>query len=235
MHASIAITVLAAASLSDVLPKIAAEWNKRNKETVAFSFDGSSRLAKQIEAGIPADVFISADTDWMDHVEKAGKTVPGSRKNMLSNRLVLIVPKSAPKDASFAPRSPEGLSGAGLKHLALADENVPAGKYARAALRASGAWDGVKDRVVNGDNARAATAWVSRGEAEAGIVYATDATADAKVRATYTFPEKDHPKIVYPAALVKNGANSAAAKKFLEFLSDAKARAIFSEAGFTRP
>lgn len=230
MNTLIAITVLAASSLSDVLPKIAREWRESGKGTVTFSFDSSSRLAKQIEAGVPADIFISADTDWMDRVERSNKIIPGTRHDLLGNRLVLIVPR----DASFAPRSPSELSGSPLKHLALAGENVPAGRYARAALRAAGVWDAVKDRVVNGDNVRAAMAWVSRGETEAGIVYASDAKADAKVRATYGFPEKGHPKIVYSAAVIKNPEVSAAAKSFLEFLSSPRAQAIFIAAGFTK-
>lgn len=231
MNALLAVTVIAASSLSDALPKIAQEWRKLNKASVTLSFDGSSRLAKQIEAGAPADVFISADAGWMDHVERADKIIPGTRRDLASNRLVLVVPR----DASFAPRSPAALTKPELKHLALADENVPAGRYARAALRAAGVWDALKDRVVNGGSARAAMTWVSRGEAEAGIVYASDAKADPKVRVTHVFPEKDHPKILYAAALVKNGADPAVAKEFLDFLSSAKAQAIFSSAGFTRP
>lgn len=223
------LTVLAAASLTDVLPKVATAWKASGGGDVAFSFDASSRLAKQVEAGVPADAFFSADREWMDYLEQRGLLTPGTRGDLLGNALVLVVPSGA----AWVPKSAADLASPSLEHLALAGENVPAGRYARAALQSQGAWDAVKDRVVSGDNVRTTLAWVAKGEAEAGTVYTTDARVEPRVKVAFTFPETSHPPIVYPAAALKSSAHPKAAAAFLTFCRGKEARALFEAAGFT--
>jgi molybdate transport system substrate-binding protein len=225
-----AITVFAAASLTDSLKRIADAYKRRTGASVTLSFGASSTLARQIEQGAPADLFLSADAAWMDYLQKAGQIAPGSRKDLLGNQLVLV----AASDAKPAPRIAPGFDLAGvLGHgrLAMADPaSVPAGKYGKAALTALGVWDKVAPRIVQAENVRVALEYVVRGEAPFGIVYATDAKA-APVKVVGTFPENTHPPIVYPVALTKNA--SPAARAFLIFLQGPEARAIFSKAGFS--
>jgi len=225
-----AVTVFAAASLTDSLKQVADAYKARTSAAVTLSFNASSTLARQIEQGASADIFFSADTDWMDYLEKAGEIAPGTRKDLLGNRLVLV----AASDAKSPPRIAPGfdLAGAlGTGKLAMADPtSVPAGKYGKAALTALSVWDKVAPKVVQAENVRVALEYVARGEAPFGIVYATDAKI-APVKVVGTFPENSHPPIIYPVALTKIA--SPAARAFLTFLEGPEARAIFEKAGFT--
>jgi molybdate transport system substrate-binding protein len=223
--------VFAAASLTDALKQVGDAYKHDTGNNVVFSFAASSALARQIEASSGADIFISADTDWMDYLDKRGLIAPSSRVELLGNRLVLIAPANSRISLIAKPRF--NLKGAlGEGRLALADPAaVPAGKYAKAALTALGVWDGVADKVVPAENVRVALAYVARAEAPLGIVYATDARAESKVRIVTTFPEDSYPRIVYPAALTKEAKPEA--RLFLAYLSGARAKAIFEKAGFT--
>ena len=225
------VTVFAAASLTDVLKQVGEAYRHDTGRAAVFSFAASSALARQIEASSGADIFISADADWMDYLDKRGLIDHSSRIDLLGNSLVLIA--SAESKVSFAIKPHFDLAGAlGDGRLALADPaSVPAGKYAKAALITLGVWDTVASRVVPAENVRVALAYVARGEAPLGIVYATDAKAEAKVRVVDTFPTGSHPRIVYPAALTKDA--SSGAREFLAYLSGARAAAIFAKAGFT--
>jgi molybdate transport system substrate-binding protein len=224
------VTVFAAASLTDSLKQAADAYKARTGTTVTLSFGASSTLARQIEQGAGADLFFSADTDWMDYLEKAGQIAPGTRKDLLGNQLVLVGASDAKARLRVAPGF--DLAGAlGSGKLAMADPgSVPAGRYGKAALMALGVWDSVAPKVVQAENVRVALEYVARGEAPYGIVYATDAKV-APVKVVGTFPENSHPPIVYPVALTRNAAP--AARAFLTFLEGAEARAIFVKAGFT--
>jgi molybdate transport system substrate-binding protein len=216
------VTVFAASSLTESLQAVATAWEARGGGAVTFSFDASSRLAKQIEAGAPADVFVSADRTWVDWLETRVRVE--RRYDLLGNTLIAVVRLTAP-----APTRPADLAAPAVQRLALAGENVPAGAYARAALQATGTWDSVKDRVVSGDNVRTALGWVATGEADVGIVYRTDAKVEPRVKEAFAFPAGTHPPIVYTgASLEPDGA------AFLDFCAGAEAGAIFAAAGFTR-
>ena len=225
------LTVFAAASLTDSMKAVAEAYKAKTGMAVTLSFGASSTLARQIEQGAPADIFFSADTDWMDYLQKNGHIADGTRKDLLGNRLALIAASDAAPAPKIAPRF--DLAGAlGDRKLALADPaSVPAGKYGKAALTALGVWDSVASKVVQAENVRVALEYVARGEAAYGIVYATDAKVAPSVRLAGLFPENTHPVIIYPVALTK-GASSTA-KDFLAFLGGAQARAIFEKAGFT--
>jgi molybdate transport system substrate-binding protein len=228
-RAAAKLTVFAAASMTDVLPKIADAWRKRGGREVIFSFDASSRLAKQIKEGAPADVFVSADEEWMDFAAKEALIEPKSRRDIAGNDLVVIVPSAS----TLAAKDAASVDYAALPKLALAGENVPAGKYAQAALTALGAWDEVKAKLIRGDNVRTVLGWVASGEAPAGVVYRTDAlSAGAKVKVLAAFPASTHPAIVYPAAVVKASKAADAASAFLAFCAGADGRKLFEEAGF---
>lgn len=226
--------VLAAASLQEALSEAADAWAKQRHPRPVLSFAGSSALARQIEAGAPADLFISADEAWMDHLEQRSLLASGSRRVIAGNRLVLI----APSDSSTTLRIAKGFPLAralGSGRLAMADPaGVPAGRYGRAALEALGVWSAVEPRVVRSENVRAALALVERGEAPLGIVYATDAAASRKVRVVGVFPAWNHPPIRYPAARLKT-AQAKDASAFLAFLGSRQARAIFARRGFSAP
>lgn len=224
----VALTALAAASLTDALPAVAEAWKARGGVDVTFSFDGSSKLARQIEAGAPADLLFSADEDTMDELERQGLLAPGTRRDLVGNTLVLVVPTGR-----AAPTSAADLTE--VRHLALAGESVPAGRYARAALTAAGVWTQVEPKVVTGDNVRTTLAWVSRGEADAGVVYATDARADPGVTVAFAFPAESHPPIAYPAAVVRRSDHAAEAAAFLAFCASPEATAMFASAGFGPP
>jgi molybdate transport system substrate-binding protein len=220
-------TVFAAASLKNALDEAAALYQDRT----VISYGASSALARQIESGAPADVFISADLDWMDYMEKKTLLAPGTRKNLLGNRLVLIAPARQPVQLQPGPGFPIAKALGGGR-LALAEPNsVPAGKYAKAALEKFGVWGEVAGRVAPADNVRAALLLVARGEAPLGVVYQTDANAEPNVRVAGVFPANSHPPIVYPAAAIKNAKPGAA--PFLEYLASPRARAIFEKHGFT--
>lgn len=226
--------VLAAASLQEALAEAADAWARQRHPRPVLSFAGSSALARQVEAGAPADLFISADEAWMDHLEQRSLLASGSRRVIAGNRLVLI----APSDSSTTLRIAKGFPLAralGTGRLAMADPaGVPAGRYGRAALEALGVWSAVEPRVVRSENVRAALALVERGEAPLGIVYATDAAASRKVRVVGVFPPSSHPPIRYPAARLKT-AKAKDAAAFLAFLGSRQARAIFVRHGFSTP
>src|SRR6266849_1935628 len=224
--------VFAAASLKNALDEIAAQWQRESGKKVVISYAASNTLIKQIEQGAPADLFISADLDWMDYGQQNNLIDVQTRANLLSNRIVLV----APKDATFALNITRGLDLApALKggRLAMANvDAVPAGKYGKAALEKLGAWDGVKDKIAQADNVRAALLLVSRGEAPLGIVYQTDAASDPTVKIIATFPEDSHPPITYPIALTKTSTNPDA-RAFLSYVRSPAARPAFARQGFT--
>jgi molybdate transport system substrate-binding protein len=225
------VTVFAAASLRNALDAAAAAFSGESGSGVVISYAGSPMLAKQIESGAPADIFISADLAWMDHVEAAGLVKPGTRFNLLGNRLVLVAPADSKVELAIAPGF--GLRAAlGDSRLAMADvAAVPAGKYAKAALESLGIWAEVEGAVAGTENVRAALALVATGESAFGIVYRSDAAAEPGVRVVGTFPEDSHPPIIYPAAeLAGSGAPATAA--LMDFLKSAAARAIFERQGF---
>ena len=224
------VTVFAAASLNGALGDVGKAYRAKTGVMPAFSFAASSTLAKQIEASAGADIFISADTDWMDYLDGRDLIARASRKNLLGNHLVLIAPAGSTVELTIAPHF-DLLAALQGGRLALADpDTVPAGKYARTALSTLGVWDGVVNRTVNAENVRVALAYVSRGEATLGIVYATDALSDKGVRIVGTFPDSTHAPIVYPAALTRDAKPQA--KAFLDFLSGDEARTIFQKYGF---
>jgi molybdate transport system substrate-binding protein len=223
--------VLAAASLQESLNAAADAWAKRGHKRPVLSFAASSALARQIMAGAPADMFISADEEWMDTIQKNGQVQTGSRRSFLSNQLVLIAP--AEKSVTIAVRPGFPLARAlGSDRLAMADPDaVPAGKYGKAALTKLGIWASVADKIAVGESVRAALAMVERGQTPYGIVYATDARASKAVRIVGTFPANSHPPITYPLAILKN-ATSRDAVAFRQFLLSAQGKAIFRRYGF---
>jgi molybdate transport system substrate-binding protein len=227
------MVIFAAASLKNALDDIAGAWSKETgKPAPRISYAASSALAKQIEQGAPADLFISADLDWMDYVEKKDLIQKDTRFNLLGNKIVLI----APRDSSATVAVKQGfdlakaLSGGKLAMANVA--SVPAGKYGKAALEKLGAWDGVKGNIAQAENVRAALLLVARGEAPLGIVYATDAAAEPNVKIVGEFPADSHPPIIYPAALTK-APKSKDTKAFLDYLRSSKARPSFEKQGFT--
>lgn len=225
------VTVFAAASLQESLTEAGKLWSRSSGSSVRFSFGASSSIARQIARGAPADLFLSADVEWMDWLAQRGLIVGASRRNLLSNRLVLIAP--APSTVSLAMGRGMPLARMlGGGRLALADPGaVPAGKYAKAALTALGVWSSVENRLLPAESVRAALAYVSRGEAPLGIVYATDARADPKVRVIGTFPPTSHPPILYPGAVLAASRHSAAAS-LLGFLQGERAATVFRRFGF---
>lgn len=226
--------VLAAASLQEAMNDAADAWAAKGHDRPVISFAGSSSLARQIMAGAPADLFISADQGWMTHIEKAGFLRKGSRRDLLANRLALIAPKQSPVNVKIGPGF--DLSGAlGRKRLAMANPDaVPAGKYGKAALRRLGVWGKVRTKVASAENVRAAMALVERAAAPLGIVYATDAKASTRVRIVGIFPHASHPAIIYPVAVLKNSQH-ADAIGFWRFLQSRAARKLFARRGFTAP
>jgi molybdate transport system substrate-binding protein len=225
------VTVFAAASLQESLTAAGAAWTGTSGVPVRFSFGASSAIARQIDQGAPADVFISADEAWMDWLADRGGLVLSTRRRLLSNQLVLIAPAGSRTALKIAPGMALGRA-LGSRRLAVADTTaVPAGKYARTALTRLGVWDQVEDRLLPGENVRTALAYVSRGEAPLGIVYATDARAEPRVRVVGVFPPSSHPPIVYPGAVTATSRNSGAAA-FLGFLQGPRASVIFRRYGF---
>src|SRR5215831_5743929 len=226
------VLVFAAASLKNALDEVAAQWQRETGKKVSISYAASNTLIKQIEHGAPADIFISADLDWMDYGQQKDLIKPETRSNLLGNRLVLIAAKDANVSANIQP----GFDLAAMLkggHLAMANvDAVPAGKYGRAALEKLGAWDGVKDKIAQAESVRAALVFVARGEAPLGIVYQTDAASDPSVRIVGTFPENTHPPIIYPIALTKESSN-ADARAFLDYIRSPAARPAFERQGFT--
>jgi len=224
------LLVCAAASLTNVLGELSGTWQRQGGVGVKISFAASSVLARQVEAGGKADVFIPADQEWMDYLQSRGLVQKPTRRNLVGNRLVLIAPADSKLQLEIAPGF--DLAGAlGKGRLATGDpDTVPAGRYARSALVSLGLWDEMQDRLVRADNVRSALMYVSRGEVPLGIVYATDALADSKVRVIDTFPENSHAPITYPAAALRGARPEAIA--FLNYLASAPAGDTWRKFGF---
>ncbi|MFL5348346.1 MAG: molybdate ABC transporter substrate-binding protein [Hyalangium sp.] len=219
--------VFAAASTTEALQEVGRAFTKEQGAAVEFAFGASSDLARQAVAGAPADVFLSADTAKMDQVEKAGLIQAGSRVELLSNRLVVVVPADSKREVSSAADLRE------VKRLALADPAaVPAGLYARTWLEKAGVWKELEPRVVPALDVRAALAAVEAGRVDAGVVYATDAAQSKRVRVAFTIPEAEGPHIVYPAAALAKGKAAEAGRAFVSFLQGDTARRIFERYGF---
>lgn len=231
--------VLAAASLQEAMSEAADAWAAQGHARPVLSFAGSSALARQIEGGAPADLFLSADEAWMDHVEQAGRIRPGSRRDLAGNALVLIAPEKAPAtgpaDVALTPQALAAALAEG--RLAMADPDaVPAGRYGKAALQHLGLWSGLEPRLAPAENVRAALRLVERGEAPLGVVYATDARASDAVRVVARLPADSHPPIVYPMALIAGGNDAAAGfHGFHGFLLSAEGQAVLARHGFTPP
>jgi molybdate transport system substrate-binding protein len=227
------LLVFAAASLTNVLGELGNTWNARSRTPVKFSFAASSVLARQIEAGSKAHVFVSADQEWMDYLSTRQLLAPGTRRDLVGNRLVLIAPADSQIRVGIKPGF-DLLAALGDGRLSTADpDTVPAGRYARAALTSLGVWNQLADRLVRAENVRAALTYVARGEAPLGIVYATDAQIDAKVRVVATFPDSSHSPITYPAAATAIAGPGAAA--FLAFLGSSEAAPVWKKYGFLEP
>jgi cobalt-zinc-cadmium efflux system protein len=225
------VTVFAAASLHDAVDAISDSYAAAGHEKVTPVYAASSALARQIENGAPADLFISADQQWMDYLESRGLILASTRVDFLGNRLVLIAPRDAPLKLSIAPGFPLAQA-LGDGRLAIADPaHVPAGIYAKAALMHFGVWESVKNKTAPAADARAALVLVERGETPAGIVYATDAAASKKVAVVGSFPEDSHPPIIYPLALMKGAGDGA--EDFYRYLRSGEARSMFARFGFT--
>ncbi len=218
------LTVFAAASTTDVMKELAALYRHGGGDTVRFNFAASGALARQIDAGAPADLFLSANVDWMDYLQARNLLMPDSRMDVAFNSLVL----AAPADSGMTFEGfPANLSG----RLAVGDfKSVPAGTYAEAALTSMGWLDKLQGRLIKGTNVRTVLMYVERGEVDAGIVYRTDAMQSGKVRILGTFPADSHPPIVYPAACMNTG--HAEARAFLDFLHSTDAEAVWKKYGF---
>lgn len=228
------LTVFAAASLTDVLQEIGGAFTAGSGVPVRFSFAGSATLARQIEAGAPADVFVSADQQWMDYLQQRDLIRAGSRIDVAANALVLIAPADSRVTLSIGPGFPIADALGPRGRLATGDtDTIPAGRYARAALQNLGVWDAIARRVVGADSVRAALNFVVRGEAALGAVYATDIRGVAAVREVARFPAGSHPPITYPAAVVHDAGKDAA--RFAQFLRGAEARTLFNRYGFDPP
>jgi molybdate transport system substrate-binding protein len=226
------LVVFAAASLKNALDNINKQWKAETGKSAKISYAASSALAKQIEGGAPAQVFISADLKWMDYLAGKNLIKPDTRSNLLGNRIVLIAPKDKTLSVDIKPGFDLAKLLAGGRLSVAGVESVPAGRYAKAALVKLGVWDSVKDKLAQAENVRAALALVSRGEAPLGIVYATDSKADPGVKIVGTFPEESHPPIIYPIALTAN-ATSPDAAAFLAYVKSAKAKPLFEAQGFS--
>lgn len=222
------LLVLAAASLSDVLPRIGKEWERLGGRPLAFSFDATSRLAVQAAQGGSGDVFFSADAAWIHWLEAEGALSPGSATHFAANDLVIVVPSDAPMPVGLQRLSE-------FKRVALAGENVPAARYAREALEQLGVWSEVKDRVIRGGSVRATLEWVSRGEVPAGIVYRTDAIAEPSVQIAFIFDGVQYPKALYWAAPLASTLYEESVADFLDFVSGDVGQASLQEAGFRLP
>lgn len=228
------VLVFAAASLKEAMDEIAAGFEETTGHTAVVSLAGSSALARQISQGAPADVFISANPDWMDWLEEAGWIRSDTRSDLVANRLVLVAQGGQPGPVEIGPDFdvPARL-GDGWLAMALTDA-VPAGIYGKAALEWLGLWEALRPQVAQAENVRAALALVALGEARLGIVYASDALAEPKVGVVGVFPAASHPPIVYPVALTRDAGEPVAAE-FLDYLNTPAARASFEKHGFLEP
>jgi molybdate transport system substrate-binding protein len=225
------IVVFGAASLTDALTEVGSAFTKETGIAIKPSFAASSALAKQIESGAPADVFFPADEEWMDYLEKKKLLAPGSRRDVLANKLVLVAPSQSSASVKITT-GPQLVAAVGNARVATGDpDSVPVGKYAKAALTKLGAWEQIEPRLVRAENVRMALAYVARGEAAFGIVYLTDARIDKNVKLLDMFPENSHPPIRYPIALTAKA--SPEAQRFSQFVSGRQAAAIFEKYGFS--
>ena len=226
------LTVFAAASLKEALDDAAAAYRKQTGVPVRVSYAASSALARQIEQGAPADVFFSADLEWMDYLQQRNRLDVATRRSLLGNRLVLIAPRASKAQVDLK-RPATLLAALGDGRLAVGQtRTVPAGKYAKASLESLSLWNGVRPRLAESESVRAALMLVARGETPLGIVYASDAKAEPGVRVVATFPEDSHPPIVYPVAALR-GARAAQAARFVQWLASPAADALFTKRGFT--
>lgn len=226
------LTVFAAASLKNALDDANAAFTGTTRVKVTASYAASSALAKQIEQGAPADVFISADLKWMDYVAERKLIRPASRLNLLGNRLVLIAPKDSRLDKVEIGQGFDIAKLAGDGRIAVADVRaVPAGLYAKAALQKLGAWQAAEPKLAMAENVRATLAFVARGETPIGIVYETDAKAEPKVKIVGMFPDNSYPPVTYPAAVT--GTAKGTAERYVSFLRSSTAKSIFEKYGFS--
>ncbi|HEY8567146.1 MAG TPA: molybdate ABC transporter substrate-binding protein [Beijerinckiaceae bacterium] len=226
------VTVFAAASLKDAVEEIGRGFTAATGTPVRFSFAASSALARQIEQGAPADLFASADVEWMDYLAQRGHVRAETRADLLSNRLVLVAPASSTMQAVTLDAAGLGTALGPDGRIATGEVTaVPAGRYARAALDTLGLWQAFQPRLAQAENVRAALAFVARGEAPLGIVYETDAIAEPRVKVVARFPAESHVPITYPFAITKDGKPGAAA--FLDYVKAPAARAVFERSGFT--
>ena len=225
------ILIFAAASLKNALDDAVKDYQLHGGAPVRVSYAASSALAKQIEGGAPADIFISADLDWMDYVAKKDLIVAGTRSNLLGNKLVLVAPADSEVSVTIAPNFPLAALLKGGR-LAMADPAaVPAGKYGKAALEKLGVWDSVQNNIANAEDVRAALRFVSRKEAPLGIVYRSDAAADPGVKIVAPFPDDSYPPVIYPIAALATSHNGDT-PKFIQYLHSAAARPFFEKQGF---
>ena len=227
------VTVFAAASLADALRALGQDWAARGNPAARFSFAASSALARQIEQGAPADLFLSADEPWMDYLQSRGLVEPDTRRSPVGNALVLIAPAGRAREVTLA-RGTDLLALAGGGRIATADPaHVPLGRYAQGALEWLGQWQAVAPRLARADNARAALLLVERGEAPLGIVYATDAAAVRGVTVLGTFPAESHAPITYPFVVMRRAAGNPQARALHAFLAGAEAAPAWLRFGFT--
>jgi molybdate transport system substrate-binding protein len=227
------LVVFAAASLTDAINDTGAACTKATGVVFKPSYAASSALAKQIEAGAPADIFMAADEEWMDYLEKKDLLAKGTRHDLLGNKLVLIAPADSAATVKIST-GPALLKSIGTARVATGDpDSVPVGKYAKAALTKMGAWDALEPKLVRAENVRAALSYVARGEAPFGIVYATDAQIEKKVKTLDTFPAATHPPILYPVAVTAKAKDNAGARKFVQCLSSKSAADTFEKYGFS--
>jgi molybdate transport system substrate-binding protein len=227
------VTVFAAASLQDALRDLATQWQARGNPPPRFSFAASSALARQIEQGAPADIFMSADEPWMDYVQERNLIVAATRVAPLGNVLVLIAPANSAARVSLARGTDLARLLGPRDRIATGDpSNVPVGRYAQAALTWMGQWEAINPRLARTDNVRAALLLVERGEAPFGIVYETDARASQGVRTVASFPAESHPPISYPFAITRRAEGNAAARGFFAFVTSPEAAATWQRFGF---
>jgi molybdate transport system substrate-binding protein len=227
------VTVLAAASLTDVLTATGEAFTRRTGIVVRHSFASSAQLARQLEAGARADMLVTADQEWMDHADRARLLRPKTRRVLAGNRLVIVAPATSPARLQPGSSASWRAALAGGRLVTGDPDSVPLGRYARVALRYLGVWESLAPRLARSENARAALALVARGEAALGVVYATDARNEPRVRTIATLDEDSHPRIGYPAALTAEAG--AAATRYLDFLAGDAAQEIFRREGFTPP
>ncbi|MBS0213836.1 MAG: molybdate ABC transporter substrate-binding protein [Proteobacteria bacterium] len=227
------LTIFAAASLKESLDAVEHAWEAAGHSKFVVSYAASSALARQIEQGAPADVFISADNRWMDYLQERNLIVPASRFVLVRNRLVLVAPATSPLTSLDPARKTDVLKALGSGRLAVAEtSSVPAGVYAKQALVGSGLWNALSSHLAQGENVRATLEFVARGDTPLGIVYATDAKVEPRVKVLATFAADTHQPIVYPAARTTQAADAKLAAALLAFLRGKQAQEIFRGAGF---